>query len=100
MGGGLIGYHLLPGVRGDLLAKLGRFDEARMEFARIDFPQERIEDPEKAGERLPAPGWRCQQNRLVFENRGNAEQLGLGEIAVGSAEPLREPRMQSLLQCD
>jgi len=25
-------YHLLPGVRGDLLAKLGRFDEARMEF--------------------------------------------------------------------
>ena len=25
-------YHLLPGVRGDLLAKLGRFDEARQEF--------------------------------------------------------------------
>lgn len=30
----LKGYHLLPGVRGDLLAKLGRFDEARMEFER------------------------------------------------------------------
>jgi len=27
-------YHLLPSVRGDLLAKLGRFDEARLEFAR------------------------------------------------------------------
>jgi RNA polymerase sigma factor (sigma-70 family) len=27
-------YHLLPGVRGDLLAKLGRFDEARSEFER------------------------------------------------------------------
>jgi RNA polymerase sigma factor (sigma-70 family) len=27
-------YHLLPGVRGDLLAKLGRFDEAREEFER------------------------------------------------------------------
>jgi predicted RNA polymerase sigma factor len=27
-------YHLLPGVRGDLLAKLGRFDEARVEFER------------------------------------------------------------------
>ena len=27
-------YHLLPSVRGDLLAKLGRFDEARTEFAR------------------------------------------------------------------
>ncbi len=25
-------YHLLPSVRGDLLAKLGRFDEARVEF--------------------------------------------------------------------
>ena len=27
-------YHLLPGVRGDLLAKLGRDDEAQLEFAR------------------------------------------------------------------
>ncbi len=27
-------YHLLPSVRGDLLAKLGRFDEARQEFER------------------------------------------------------------------
>ena len=27
-------YHLLPSVRGDLLAKLGRVDEARVEFER------------------------------------------------------------------
>jgi predicted RNA polymerase sigma factor len=27
-------YHLLPSVRGDLLAKLGRHDEARAEFER------------------------------------------------------------------
>jgi predicted RNA polymerase sigma factor len=27
-------YHLLPSVRGDLLAKLGRRDEARVEFER------------------------------------------------------------------
>ncbi len=27
-------YHLLPAVRGDLMEKLGRFDEARAEFAR------------------------------------------------------------------
>ncbi|MFA7248156.1 MAG: RNA polymerase sigma factor [Dehalococcoidia bacterium] len=27
-------YHLLPGVRGDLLAKLGRFEDARAEFER------------------------------------------------------------------
>jgi predicted RNA polymerase sigma factor len=30
----LKGYHLLPSVRGDLLQKLGRHDEARAEFAR------------------------------------------------------------------
>lgn len=30
----LRGYHLLPSVRGDLLAKLGRGAEARSEFAR------------------------------------------------------------------
>lgn len=30
----LEGYHLLPSVRGDLLAKLGRHDEARVEFER------------------------------------------------------------------
>jgi predicted RNA polymerase sigma factor len=28
----LRGYHLLPSVRGDLLVKLGRQDEARVEF--------------------------------------------------------------------
>jgi RNA polymerase sigma factor (sigma-70 family) len=30
----LSGYHLLPSVRGDLLAKLGRHEEAQAEFAR------------------------------------------------------------------
>ena len=30
----LANYHLLPSVRGDLLARLGRFDEARVEFER------------------------------------------------------------------
>ncbi|KAA1395457.1 RNA polymerase sigma factor [Aeromicrobium ginsengisoli] len=30
----LEGYHLLPSVRGDLLARLGRTDEARVEFER------------------------------------------------------------------
>ncbi|HEX2690590.1 MAG TPA: hypothetical protein VHN14_28435, partial [Kofleriaceae bacterium] len=30
----LEGYHLLPSVRGDLLVKLGRLDEARREFER------------------------------------------------------------------
>ncbi|WP_420802055.1 RNA polymerase sigma factor [Tumebacillus flagellatus] len=30
----LKGYHLLPSVRGDLLVKLGRYEEARIEFER------------------------------------------------------------------
>ena len=30
----LAGYHLLPSVRGDLLWKFGRLDEARAEFER------------------------------------------------------------------
>ena len=30
----LAGYHLLPSVRGDLLEKLGRAEEARTEFRR------------------------------------------------------------------
>ena len=30
----LAGYHLLPSARGDLLAKLGRYEEARVEFER------------------------------------------------------------------
>lgn len=33
-GAALKGYHLLPSVRGDLLARLGRGDEARAEFVR------------------------------------------------------------------
>jgi RNA polymerase sigma factor (sigma-70 family) len=32
--GALSGYHLLPSVRGDLLSRLGRHDEARLEFER------------------------------------------------------------------
>ena len=32
--GALASYHLLPAVRGELLAKLGRGDEARVEFQR------------------------------------------------------------------
>jgi predicted RNA polymerase sigma factor len=34
LGAALEGYHLLPSVRGDLLQKLGRHEEARAEFER------------------------------------------------------------------
>jgi len=32
--GALNGYHLLPAARGELLSRLGRLDEARVEFER------------------------------------------------------------------
>ena len=38
----LQGYHLLPTVRGDLLAKLGRYDEARAEFERAAWLTQNI----------------------------------------------------------
>jgi RNA polymerase sigma factor (sigma-70 family) len=42
----LAGYHLLPGVRGDLLSKLGRFDEAREEFERAASLTRNIQERE------------------------------------------------------
>ena len=49
----LRGYHLLPSVRGDLLMKLGRPDEARAEFERAAAA-----DPERARARAAGPAGR------------------------------------------
>src|SRR6266513_5276674 len=51
----LAGYHLLPSVRGDLLAKLGRFAEARAEFTRAAELTQNVREREllhKKGEAL------------------------------------------------
>ncbi|KRE48899.1 RNA polymerase sigma factor [Paenibacillus sp. Soil724D2] len=42
----LKGYHLLPSVRGDLLVKLGRFDEARTEFERAVSMTQNVREQE------------------------------------------------------
>lgn len=42
----LKGYYLLPSVRGDLLAKLGRFDEACMEFERAESMTKNVREKE------------------------------------------------------
>src|SRR5204863_8316367 len=39
-------YHLLPAVRGDLLGKLGRFEEARAEFVRAASMTENVRERE------------------------------------------------------
>src|SRR5213080_1480218 len=50
----LAGYHLLPSVRGDLLAKLGRFDEARAELARAAALTQNIRERDLLLKRLEA----------------------------------------------
>jgi RNA polymerase sigma factor (sigma-70 family) len=50
----LRGYHWLPSVRGDLLAKLGRTDEARAEFERAAFLTQNLREREMLLERVRA----------------------------------------------
>jgi RNA polymerase sigma-70 factor (ECF subfamily) len=59
-------YHLLPSVRGDLLRKLGRFDEARAEF-----------------ESAAALTRNARERELL---------LGRARACAGSSAPLAEPR--------
>jgi predicted RNA polymerase sigma factor len=50
----LRGYHLLPSARADLLAKLGRLDEARAEFERAASLTENARQKAKLRERAKA----------------------------------------------
>ena len=52
--GSLADYHLLPSVRGDLLAKLGRDDEARAEFERAAALTRNVRERELLLERAAA----------------------------------------------
>lgn len=58
--GGLTGYHLLPAVRADLLAKLGRFEEARIELERAASLTQNARERELLLERAE---W-CARSRL------------------------------------
>ena len=49
-------YHLLPSVRGDLLAKLGRFEEARAEFERAAAQTRNARERELLLQRAGASG--------------------------------------------
>jgi RNA polymerase sigma factor (sigma-70 family) len=53
----LAGYHLLPSVRGDLLARLGRFDEARVEFERAASLTRNARERDLLLERAAACAW-------------------------------------------
>jgi predicted RNA polymerase sigma factor len=49
-------YHLLPSVRGDLLAKLGRAEEARREFERAARMTQNIRERQLLLARAKATG--------------------------------------------
>jgi RNA polymerase sigma factor (sigma-70 family) len=54
--GSLAGYHLLPSVRGDLLTRLGRRDEARVEFERAASMTQNARERRLLQERARASG--------------------------------------------
>lgn len=54
----LAGYHLLPGVRGDLLGKLGRLDEAAREFRRAASLTRNARERRLLLDRAAACAWR------------------------------------------
>jgi RNA polymerase sigma factor (sigma-70 family) len=64
----LQGYHLLPSVRGDLLAKLGRGDEARAEFERAASLTRNTRERELLLNRA----------RTCAESRGDGDKSGAG----------------------
>jgi RNA polymerase sigma factor (sigma-70 family) len=53
-------YHLLPSVRGDLLLKLGRVDEAKAEFRRASELTRNARERELSAQRARAAGARAQ----------------------------------------
>jgi predicted RNA polymerase sigma factor len=53
----LRGYHLLPSVRGDLLARLGRYDEAHDEFVRAASLTQNARERELLLGRAAACAW-------------------------------------------
>lgn len=61
----LEGYHLLPSVRGDLLKKLGRLEEARAEFERAASLTDNGRERELLNERAKA----CAGGSSVSESR-------------------------------
>ena len=63
-------YHLLPAARGDLLFKLGRFDEARAEF-----------------ERAASLTRNARERDLLLERAATAARVrGMGDLVDGRSQ--------------
>ncbi|MER7134349.1 DUF6596 domain-containing protein [Streptosporangium saharense] len=99
-------YHLLPGVRGDLLAKLGRHEEARLEFERAadltanaaerDFLRRRAREislPETAGPTLGGAvrDFLAREDLDAGTLRSYGQTLRRLCLALGERTPLASP---------
>ncbi|MEV4091507.1 DUF6596 domain-containing protein [Streptosporangium saharense] len=99
-------YHLLPGVRGDLLAKLGRHEEARLEFERAaaltanaaerDFLRRRAREitlPEAAGPTLGGAvrDFLAREDLDAGTLRSYGQTLRRLCLALGERTPLASP---------
>ncbi len=63
----LASYHLLPSVRGDLLAKLGRDEEARVEFERAACLTRNTRERALSQARADACAHATLRTRCVFD---------------------------------
>ena len=81
----LASYAHLPAVRGDLLAKLGRVDEAREEFGRAAAltgnERERALFRARAERMAPEPRPRCPAIGLTLSGAGSPHCLHVGDMA-------------------
>ena len=79
-------YHLLPSVRGDLLAKLGRTDEARAEFeraARDDAERPRAGAAAGAGEGLRDGSTVVRFQRIQYLHASDGVRLAWADASAG-----------------
>src|SRR5262249_29990000 len=89
---GLDGYHLLPSVRGDLLAKLGRAREARAQFERAASMTAHEAERDLLPARAEALAWRPAPQRPAHAGRDDAQlrrvadRAGVRQVDLTGAE--------------
>jgi RNA polymerase sigma-70 factor (ECF subfamily) len=87
-------YSLLPSVRGDLLVKLGRPDEARLEFERAATLTQNVQERRLSLERAggcPARRAGGAEIRSRLTRRGDSDQLRLSRLPTRASPQATTP---------